>query len=62
MIKEVGLQSLTFLCCIVAALILDWFLTGGLGLSNQSVLTGSLTSAGLIGAGCLVDRFHKPKR
>jgi hypothetical protein len=62
MIKEVGLQSLGFLCCIAAALALDWVLTGGLGLSNQSVLTGSLASAGLIGVGCLADRLHKPRR
>ena len=62
MIKEVGMQSLGFVCCIVAALTLDWFMTGGLGLSNQSVLTGSLASAGLLGVACLADRLHKPRR
>lgn len=58
MIKEIGMQSLGFLCCILAALILDWFVTGGLGLSSQFVFTGSLASAGLIGIACLADRLR----
>jgi hypothetical protein len=61
MIKEVSIQSLGFLCCIVAALALDWVMTG-FGLSSQSVLTGSLASAGLLGVACLADRLHKPRR
>jgi hypothetical protein len=61
MIKEVGMQSLGFLCCIVAALTLDWFMTGGLGLSSQSVFTGSLGSAGLIGVACLADRLRSSR-
>jgi hypothetical protein len=62
MIKEIGIQSLGFFCCIVAALTLDWFMTGGLGLSRQSVLAGSLASAGLIGVACFADRLRKPRR
>jgi hypothetical protein len=58
MIEEIGIQSLGFVGCIVAAIALDWFMTGGLGLSSQSVLAGSLASAGLIGVACLADRLR----
>ena len=61
MFKEFGIQSLGFLCCIAAAFTLDRLLTGGLGLSSQSVFTGSLASAAVIGAGCLADRLRKPR-
>ena len=61
MIKEIGIQSLGFLGCVVAALVLSW-VTGGLGLSRDSVFLGSLAGAGLIGVGCLADRLNKPRR
>ncbi len=42
----------------VTAICLYFIVTHGLGLSSQSIFTGSLAGAGLLGAGCLVGALR----
>jgi hypothetical protein len=57
MVREMR-AVLPLLGAALTAVCLYFIVTRGLGLSSQSIFTGSLAGAGLLGAGCLAGMLR----
>lgn len=58
MVKEVQ-AVMPLVGAVITAVCLYFITAHGLGLSSQSILTGSITGAGILGVGCLAGMLKR---